>query len=42
LAGEIKTVVSSYIADVKSRGFPTTEQSYTMDEGLIKQLKSES
>jgi 3-methyl-2-oxobutanoate hydroxymethyltransferase len=42
LAEEIKTAVSSYMADVKSRDFPTAEQSYTMDESLIKQLKSES
>ncbi|HEY4711229.1 MAG TPA: 3-methyl-2-oxobutanoate hydroxymethyltransferase [Dehalococcoidia bacterium] len=42
LAGEIKTAVSSYISEVKSRSFPTTEQSYTVDESLIKQLKAES
>jgi 3-methyl-2-oxobutanoate hydroxymethyltransferase len=42
LAGEIKTAVSSYISEVKSRSFPTMEQSYTMDESLIKQLKAES
>jgi len=42
LAGEIKTAVSSYVSEVKSRSFPTAEQSYTMDESLIKQLKAES
>jgi 3-methyl-2-oxobutanoate hydroxymethyltransferase len=42
LAGEIKAAVSSYISEVKSRSFPTTEQSYTMDASLIKQLKAES
>jgi 3-methyl-2-oxobutanoate hydroxymethyltransferase len=42
LAGEIKTAVSSYISEVKSLSFPTTEQSYTMDESLVKQLKAES
>jgi 3-methyl-2-oxobutanoate hydroxymethyltransferase len=42
LAGEIKTAVSSYISEVKSLSFPTTEQSYTMDENLVKQLKAES
>jgi 3-methyl-2-oxobutanoate hydroxymethyltransferase len=42
LAGEIKTAVSSYIGEVKSRSFPTAEQSYTMDESLVKQLKAES
>ena len=42
LAGEIKTAVSSYISEVKSLSFPTTEQSYTMDESLIKQLEAES
>jgi len=42
LAGKIKTAVSSYISEVKSLNFPTTEQSYTMDESLVKQLKAES
>ena len=42
LAGEIKTAVSSYIAEVKSVNFPTMENSYTMDKGLIKQLSAES
>ena len=35
LAGEIRTAVSSYVSEVKSRSFPTAEQSYTMDESLI-------
>jgi len=42
LAGEIKTVVSSYISEVKSLSFPTMEQSYTMDDSLVKQLNTES
>jgi 3-methyl-2-oxobutanoate hydroxymethyltransferase len=42
LAGEIKAAVSSYISEVKSLSFPTMEQSYTMDESLVKQLKAES
>jgi 3-methyl-2-oxobutanoate hydroxymethyltransferase len=42
LAGEIKTAVSSYISEVKSRSFPTAKQSYTVDEDVIKQLKAES
>ena len=42
LAGEIKTAVSSYISEVKSVNFPTMENSYTMDKGLIKQLSAES
>jgi 3-methyl-2-oxobutanoate hydroxymethyltransferase len=42
LAGEIKTAVSSYISEVKSLSFPTKEQSYTMDENLVKQLKAKS
>jgi 3-methyl-2-oxobutanoate hydroxymethyltransferase len=42
LAGEIKNAVSSYISEVKSLSFPTMEQSYTMDERLVKQLKAES
>jgi 3-methyl-2-oxobutanoate hydroxymethyltransferase len=41
LAGEIRNAVSSYIAEVKSSSFPTAEQSYTMDETLVKQLKAE-
>jgi len=41
LAGEIKTAVSSYISEVKSLSFPTAKQSYTVDEGVIKQLKAE-
>jgi 3-methyl-2-oxobutanoate hydroxymethyltransferase len=41
LAGEIKAAVSSYMSEVKSRSFPTAEQSYTMDESLMKQLESE-
>jgi 3-methyl-2-oxobutanoate hydroxymethyltransferase len=35
LAGEIKAAVSSYMSEVKSRSFPTAEQSYTMDESVI-------
>jgi 3-methyl-2-oxobutanoate hydroxymethyltransferase len=42
LAGEIRTAVSSYIAEVKSCSFPTEEQSYAMDESLIKQLEAEN
>ena len=42
LAGEIRAAVSSYISEVKSLSFPTAEQSYTMHESLIKQLKAES
>jgi 3-methyl-2-oxobutanoate hydroxymethyltransferase len=42
LAGEIKTAVEDYISEVKSLSFPTMEQSYTMDESLVKQLKAES
>ncbi len=42
LAGDIKSAVSSYVSEVKSRSFPTMENSYTMDESLAKQLKAES
>jgi 3-methyl-2-oxobutanoate hydroxymethyltransferase len=42
LAEEMKAVVSDYISEVKSGSFPTAEQSYTMDESLIKQLKAEN
>jgi 3-methyl-2-oxobutanoate hydroxymethyltransferase len=42
LAGEIKTAVADYVSEVKSLSFPTAEQSYTMDESLIKQLTSGS
>jgi hypothetical protein len=30
------------MSEVKAVSFPTMEQSYTMDESLIKQLKAES
>ena len=42
LAGQINIAVSSYISEVKSVSFPTMEHSYTMDESLIKQLRTES
>jgi len=42
LAGEIKTAVADYVSEVKALSFPTAEQSYTMDESLIKQLTSGS
>ncbi|MGB5925931.1 MAG: 3-methyl-2-oxobutanoate hydroxymethyltransferase [Dehalococcoidia bacterium] len=42
LAGEIKTAVSSYVSEVKSRSFPTAEQSCTMDESLIDVIASEA
>jgi 3-methyl-2-oxobutanoate hydroxymethyltransferase len=42
LAGEIKTAVSDYIAEVKSLSFPTMEQSYTIDESIIKELTADS
>jgi len=42
LAGEIKAAVEDYISEVKSVSFPTIENSYIMDEGLIKQLRAES
>ena len=42
LAGEIRTAIEDYIAEVKSVNFPTMKHSYIMDEGLIKQLEAES
>lgn len=42
LAGEIRTAVSGYVSEVKSGSFPTAQQSYAMDESLVKQLKAES
>lgn len=42
LAGEIKTAVSTYAAEIKSGSFPTAEQSYAMDASLMEQLKAES
>ena len=42
LAGEIKTAVSTYVSEVKSRSFPTAEQSYTMEESLIDVSASEA
>ncbi|MHC1578958.1 MAG: 3-methyl-2-oxobutanoate hydroxymethyltransferase [Dehalococcoidia bacterium] len=41
LAREISAAVSNYISEVKAVSFPTAEQSYTMDESLVKQLKAE-
>ena len=42
LAGEIKTAVADYMAEVQSLSFPTAEQSYSMDESIIKQLMTDS
>jgi 3-methyl-2-oxobutanoate hydroxymethyltransferase len=42
LAGEIKAAISTYVSEVKSRSFPTAEQSYTMDESLINVIASET
>ncbi len=42
LAAEIKNAVAGYMSDVSSLAFPTKEQSYTMDEDIIRQLESES
>jgi 3-methyl-2-oxobutanoate hydroxymethyltransferase len=41
LAGEIKTAVSDYVSEIKSGSFPTSEQSYAMDESLVRQLEAE-
>jgi 3-methyl-2-oxobutanoate hydroxymethyltransferase len=42
LAGEIKSAVSTYVSEVKSRSFPTAEQSYAMDESLIDVIAGET
>jgi 3-methyl-2-oxobutanoate hydroxymethyltransferase len=42
LAGEIKTAVADYVSEVKALSFPTAEQSYTMDESLVKELTAGS
>jgi 3-methyl-2-oxobutanoate hydroxymethyltransferase len=42
LAGEIKTAVADYVSEVKALSFPTAEQSYTMDESLVKELTADS
>jgi len=42
LAEEIKAAVSDYMAEVKSVDFPTMEQSYAMDEGVLESLDAES
>jgi len=42
LAEEIKAAVSDYVAEVKSVDFPTMEQSYVMDEGVLESLDAES
>ena len=41
LAGEIRNAVAGYMSEVKALAFPTADQSYAMDESIIKQLKSE-
>jgi 3-methyl-2-oxobutanoate hydroxymethyltransferase len=41
LAGEIKTAICSYVSEVKSRRFPTAEQSYTMDQSIIDVIAGE-
>jgi 3-methyl-2-oxobutanoate hydroxymethyltransferase len=38
LAEEMKRAVTDYIAEVKSEGFPTVKQSYTMDESILSEL----
>jgi len=38
LAGEMKTAIAGYMAEVKSVSFPTSKQSYTMDESLLASL----
>jgi len=38
LAEEIKAAVTDYVAEVKSRSFPTVEQSYTMDGSVLEEL----
>ena len=42
LAGEIKTAVADYVSEVKALSFPTAEQSYTMDESLVRELTAGS
>jgi ketopantoate hydroxymethyltransferase len=34
----MKRAVTDYIAEVKSEGFPTMKQSYTMDESILSEL----
>jgi 3-methyl-2-oxobutanoate hydroxymethyltransferase len=38
LAEEIKAAVSDYVSEVRSVYFPTMEQSYAMDESVLKSL----
>jgi len=38
LAGEMKAAIADYMTEVKALSFPTKEQSYTMDESIVKQL----
>jgi 3-methyl-2-oxobutanoate hydroxymethyltransferase len=42
LAGEIKTAVADYMAEVKSVSFPTAKESYDMDESLLRRLIANS
>jgi 3-methyl-2-oxobutanoate hydroxymethyltransferase len=38
LAGEMKAAIADYMAEVKSLSFPTSKQSYTMDESHLSSL----
>ena len=40
LAQAIRNAVAEYMAEVKSGSFPTTQQSYTMDESILAELST--
>ena len=42
LSEEMKSAIADYMNEVKSLSFPTQEQSYRMDESIIKQLMTDS
>jgi len=41
LADIMSTAITEYYKDVKAGSFPTDKQSFTMDEGIITELKKQ-
>lgn len=42
LNAQIKSAVADYMAEVKSGAFPTKKESYTIDEGIVEELRGEA
>lgn len=42
LNGLMKAAVADYMAEVKSGAFPTKKESYTIDEGIVEELRGEA